>query len=810
MRVKSKLLCRASEKIYELLDIAEIGNGNVVSPVYSECDGRLPLPCRLFFLEKGGASARAVAVYPDLPIENAFYTLAELLPNGDLTDSASVNVNFKSAKWHSRLNYRTNASGCAAIRCIDERTPEYGDTNLKLLTVISTPSHVILRVAATWPEITQNDDMQFTFLNNRLETVSSDFVLLGSTSLPSRVAGAPAHRRTTFSVRVPWNQEILYVLAHSESRPGQDFTWTITQAECDALREPMDRLLYHHAGLDPYYGEWLSLHRATRYELDSQRAHQPANGVKFSVIVPLYKTPVNLFRDMADSVLNQTYENWELVLVNASPESAELADEVERCCEKDQRVRSLTLPKNGGISENTNAGIAMAEGDYVCFFDHDDLLEPDALYEYARAISEDPDIDLLYCDEDKLMPDGTYAMPFFKPDFSIDMLRNNNYVCHMLTIRKTLLDQLEPNTAEFDGAQDHNLTLEAAERTRHIHHVPRILYHWRVTPSSTASGSDSKPYAVKSGIRAVSRHLERLGLRATVSAAERPFTYKIIYDVPEPHPLVSIVIPTKDNAPILQRCIESIINRTTYNNYEIVLVDNGSEKDETRSLYTKLISSHGDRIRIEAYSKEFNFSRLVNVGARASRGSYLLLLNNDTEVVTENWIEIMLGLCARSDVGAVGVKLLYPDGTVQHAGVNTTGEPGHFFTHIPDGSHSYFELLETPRNLSAVTAACMMTARSSFDLVGGFDEELAVAYNDIDYCFRLQEKDLLIVYSPLVTLYHYESLSRGFDEDPASRARYLKEKATLTARWADRFSRTDPYYTPNLRHGLPESCYYVF
>lgn len=810
MRVKSKLLCRASEKIYELLDITEIGNGNVISPVYSERDGRPPLPCRLFFLEKSAASARAVAVYPDLPVESAFYTLAELLPNGDVADSVSIDVNFKSAKWRSRLNYRTNAASCAAIRCIDERMPEYGDVNLKLLSVISMPTHVMLRVSATWPEVTQGGDMQFTILNNHLEEVSSEYVLLGSTSLPSRIAGAPSNRRVTFSIKVPWNQGGLYVLAHSESHPGQDFTWTITQAECDALREPMDRLLYHHAGLDPYYGEWLRLRRASEYELDLQRAHQPIDAVKFSVIVPLYKTPIDLFQDMASSVLSQTYENWELILVNASPDSAELADEVERCRKKDRRVKSLTLPKNGGISENTNAGIAVAEGDYVCFFDHDDLLEPDALYEYARAISEDPDIDLLYCDEDKLMPDGTYAMPFFKPDFSIDMLRNNNYVCHMLTIRKALLDQLEPNTAEFDGAQDHNLTLEAAEKTRHIHHVPKILYHWRVTPSSTASGTDSKPYAVKSGIKAVSRHLERLGLRATVTAAERPFTYKIIYDVPEPHPLVSIIIPTKDNAPILRRCIDSIIDKTTYNNYEIVLVDNGSEKDETNSLYAELESIHGDRIRIEAYPKKFNFSRLVNVGARASRGDYLLLLNNDTEVVTENWIEIMLGLCARSDVGAVGVKLLYPDGTVQHAGVNTTGEPGHFFTHIPDGSHSYFELLETPRNLSAVTAACMMTARSSFELVGGFDEELAVAYNDIDYCFRLQEKDLLIVYSPLVTLYHYESLSRGFDEDPVSRARYLREKATLTARWAERFSRADPYYTPNLRPGLPESCYYTF
>lgn len=810
MRVKSKLLCRASEKIYELLDITEIGNGNVISPVYSERDGRPPLPCRLFFLEKSAASARAVAIYPDLPVESAFYTLAELLPNGDVADSVSIDVNFKSAKWRSRLNYRTNAASCAAIRCIDERMPEYGDVNLKLLSVISMPTHVMLRVSATWPEVTQGGDMQFTILNNHLEEVSSEYVLLGSTSLPSRIAGAPSNRRVTFSIKVPWNQGDLYVLAHSESHPGQDFTWTITQAECDALREPMDRLLYHDSGLDPYYGEWFSLHRATKYELDQQRIHQSKCNVKFSIIVPLYRTPIDLFRDMASSVLDQTYQNWELILVNASPESEELAREVKKCCSEDSRVRSLTLPGNRGISENTNAGIAIAEGDYVCFFDHDDLLEPDALYEYATAISDDPRIDLLYCDEDKLMPDGTYAMPFFKPDFSIDMLRNNNYVCHMLTIRKALLDQIEPNTAEFDGAQDHNLTLEAAEKTKYIHHVPKILYHWRVTPSSTASGADSKPYAVKSGIRAVSRHLARLGIKGTVTAADRPFTYRVLYDVPDDHPLVSIIIPTKDNASILQRCVESILEKSTYDNYEIILVDNGSKESETHSLYMDLKEAHGDRIRIIEQLESFNFSKLVNTGVQEGKGDYLLLLNNDTEVITENWMEIMLGICSRDDVGAVGVKLLYPDGTIQHAGVNTTTEPGHFFRHLPDGSHSYFELMECQRNLSAVTAACMMTKRSSFNLVDGFDERLAVTYNDIDYCFKLQDKDLLIVYTPLVKLFHYESLSRGFDEDLISRARYIREKATLTARWAERFARADPYYTPNLRPSLPDNCYYAF
>lgn len=810
MRVKSELLCRASEKIYELLAISGVAEGNTVSPVYAEHDGLPSVPCHLFVQSRDDSLIKAVAVYPDLPVESASYTLAELRPDGSVADSYTADVVFRSAKWRSRLNYRTNAEGCAAIRCIDEGAPERGDFSLEVIAVISTPTHIMLRMSVTYPELGAGPDMRFACVNKSLQTVSSDFVQLGYTTYPSPVEGAPASAKTTFSVKIPYNQGDLYVVAHSAALPSLYHSWLFTQAECDARREHMDRYIHHQADFDPYYPEWLGIHRASEYELDLQRAHPLADGARFSIIVPLFKTPIELFWDMASSVLNQTYGNWELVLVNASPESRELAREVERCCSKDSRVKTLTLPENRGISENTNAGIAVAEGDYVCFFDHDDLLEPNALYEYAKAIKKDPSIDLLYCDEDKLLPEGVYSQPFFKPDFSIDMLRNNNYICHMLTVRRTLLEQIEPNTSEFDGAQDHNLTLEVAERTRNIHHVPKVLYHWRVTPASASSGTDSKPYAVKSGIRAVSRHLERIGLKATVSEGDFPFTYKVVYDVPEPHPLVSVIVPTKDNASVLRRCLDSIFEKSTYDNYEIVLVDNGSTDAETSALYRELEATRGNQVRVVDRPEAFNFSRLVNAGASASRGDYLLLLNNDTEVITEDWIEVMLGLCTRSDVGAVGVKLLYPDGTVQHAGVNTSGEPGHFFAHTPDGSHSYFWFLDTPRNLSAVTAACMMTKRSSFDLVGGFDESLAVAYNDVDYCFKLREKDLLVVYTPLVKLYHYESLSRGFDEDPKSRARFIKEKSLLMARWSERFARPDPYYTPNLRARLPDSCYYVF
>lgn len=810
MHVTSTLLCRANQKVYELLDITGLIKGSTLKALHETKGKPVSLPHQIYELKRSETTGSYVVVYRDLPLESAVLKLAEIDKHGALLDTQDIGVSFAKAKWKSRLNYRTRRSECDVIRCIDERTPPFGDASIKFYTAVSAPSHIILKGQMILPAAVDPLTTALSFVNDRLENVVSEPLMLHPCALSSTVPNVEPAHSVSFSCRIPWNQGDLSVLLYDTKTGVVHLNQLFTQKECDTLRESMDRLLYHHSGLDPYYGEWLKLHRATPATLELQREHQIANSPRFSIIVPLYKTPIPLFQEMVESVIAQTHRNWELILVNASPEIPDLAKEIDRFCRQDKRIKVVVLSNNLGISENTNAGIAAATGDYIAFFDHDDLLEPDALYEYARAINDDPDIDLLYCDEDKLMPDGSYSQPFFKPDFSIDMLRNNNYVCHMLTIRKSLLDTLEPNTSIFDGAQDHNLTLEASERTKHIHHVAKVLYHWRITPNSTASGADAKPYALEAGLKAVRNHLKRMGLGATVTAADRPFTYQVIYNVPDDRPLVSIIIPTKDHAELLEQCVTSIVEKTTYEHYEIILVDNGSTEQRTHELYDRLRGELSNKLSIVIWNHPFNFSSMVNAGVAACHGDYVLLLNNDTKVITPEWMDIMLGICSRKDVGAVGVKLLYPDDTVQHAGVNITDEPGHFFRHLPNGSHSYFELLECPRNLCAVTAACMLTKRSEFERVGGFSEDLAVTYNDIDYCFKLRKAGFQIVYTPYVELYHYESISRGFDEDPVSRTRYIREKAMLTARWAEYFAQPDPYYTPNLRPSLPETCYYTF
>ena len=429
------------------------------------------------------------------------------------------------------------------------------------------------------------------------------------------------------------------------------------------------------------------------------------------------------------------------------------------------------------------------------------------MFEYARAIESDSEIDLLYCDEDKLLEDGFYSQPFFKPDFSIDLLRNNNYICHMLTVRKSVLDSLPKAGSEFDGAQDHNLTLKVAEVARVIHHVPKVLYHWRMSASSTAANADSKPYATIAGIKAVSDHLERLGIMAKVEQSRRPFTYKITYDVAG-EPLVSIIIPSKDAVNLLDTCIKSIIEKTTYANYEIVIIENNSTDEKTFDYYDEITSRY-EFVRVIKWDYEFNFSKLMNFGAKHANGEYLILLNNDTELLSADWIERMLGICQRKEVGIVGVRLLYKDDTIQHAGLCVTGGvAGHLNRALPKGNWGYFALTDAEQNFSAVTAACLMVQKSLFNEVGGFTEELAVAFNDVDFCLKVRESGKLIVYTPEVELYHYESISRGEEDSLQKKIRFHREVAYMNNKWAAYYTAGDPYINENFDMTEPYNRYY--
>lgn len=791
-------LCRGNGKLFYKVKL----QGSIQKDQLS-LEARLgsgtPVPCGFYAIAEDDTSI--VAVLPIIENETIHLSIKHC---GKTTSEYSINPD--KAKWISRYNYKFNKSLCAEIRDIDEKDSRQR-SGIAFQECIPNGEKTVLHASVITP-VAPSHDISVRLYDDEFKPVDSEPIYTGSRETHSPSSQHIKLHDQQFSIVLPHRGHRYIFTVEDADNPSFNSFEVLDIPQMNDLISDFEGMTLN-AQIDPDYPDWFKEHRPTEGELNAQRLVAFENEPTFSIIVPLFNTPLNFLKDMVESVIDQTYAKWELVLVNASPENAELVEAVNNYAKRDARIVVETVHENLGISGNTNAGIAVAKGDFISFFDHDDILEPNLLFHYVEAINECADTDLLYCDEDKLMPDGVLAQPFFKPDFNLDLLRNNNYICHMLTIRKSLLETLEPNTKEFDGAQDHNMTLQAIEHARHIAHIPRILYHWRLSENSTAANADSKPYASQAGIRAVQAHLDRLGIKGTVSLSRRPFTYKVQYDVPNDHPLVSIIIPSKDHIDLLKACLDSIVEKSTYDNYEIVVIENNSTEDDTFEFYETIQERYGDTVRVEYWEHEFNFSKLMNFGAAKSKGDYLLLLNNDTTVITPNWIETMLGNCARQEVGIVGVRLLYPDDTIQHAGVCITGGvAGHLGHALPRDNWGYFALLDAQQNLSAVTAACMMTKRSVFETVDGFTEELAVAFNDIDYCLKVRDLHKLVVYTPEVEMYHYESISRGAEDDEAKQIRFLREASYMRYKWTKYYVNGDPYLNKNITRHEPEVYYY--
>ena len=481
-------------------------------------------------------------------------------------------------------------------------------------------------------------------------------------------------RSVNFSVRVPIGLKSLAIWAKSPQTSLDDGfmcyeSFVIADAEQRWRNRTIAPEAVNHDQMDLQYEPWfVRCEKISNRDAAIQRAREFSQDVLFSIVVPLYRTPLEYFHEMVLSVLNQTYANFELILVNASPEDVALNIEIEKYAHSDKRIHVVRLANNLGITKNTLEGIRSAKGDFVSFLDHDDVIEPDLLYSYMEGLEKYPTTDLLYCDEDKLR-DGRLGSPAFKSDWNLDLERSQNYVCHMLTVRKGIVDELPSECERCEGTFDHYLTLFASERARNIYHARKVLYHWRIHAQSTAGGGEAKSYTTSSGVRSVQAHLDRCGINAKVSArSDVPNTYRVDYGV-DGTPLVSIVIPNKDMVPILRRCIDSIAEKTTYGNYEVIVVENNSTDEATFAYYEEAQKNGRVRVVRQPSDGTFNFAKSSNYGASCAKGDYLLFLNNDTSVITPSWIERMLGQCQREDVGCVGVKLLYPDDLIQHAGV---------------------------------------------------------------------------------------------------------------------------------------------
>ena len=589
--------------------------------------------------------------------------------------------------------------------------------------------------------------------------------------------------------------------------------------------------LFHDPNAGPKkYQQWLSEHLADSQTLCAQRLMRLPHAPKISILVPVYRTPEQYLREMLDSVLAQSYENWELCIADASceetlpgpdlsrhgadadraeggPDSPAAGNTgskdsvtgpvLEEYAARDARIKVVYLKKNGGISANTNAAAALATGTYLTLLDHDDLLAPAALYEVAEAIVR-TGADVLYTDEDKINMMGTdHFEPNLKPDFSPDLLRSHNYITHLFVVSASLFRQAGAFDSKFDGAQDYDLIFRCTEKAEKIVHIPKVLYHWRSHSTSTAKNPESKLYAYEAGELAVWSHLDRLHIRADVERSEYWGLHHVRYQV-KGDPLVSVLIPNKDHAKDLERCVNSLYERSDWKNFEVLIVENGSEEKNTFACYRKLKQKY-PAVKVLRWEKEFNYAAINNHAASRAGGEFLLLLNNDTQLLSPGSIREMVGIASRPEVGCVGAKLLYGNDTVQHAGIvlGFGGFAGHVFVGIEKNSPGFMMRPLVCCNYSAVTGACMMVRRDVYEKTGGLNEEFKVALNDVDFCLRLRKAGYLIVWTPYSLWHHYESLSRGYEDTPEKKARFEEELSRFLSYWQETVSAPDPYYNPN-------------
>lgn len=754
--------------------------------------------------EKDVAGGEYVLIIASLSSEQTV-ELSIVDKNGDVIDQASRKFGHLSSALTSKYNTFRKVGGIENIRKFDEM-PVMDEAHIRAdrMGVFDDRSELVHAyiVVPCADESAKDAKMKLDIFTRRGKRIPiTKLTILKDAVEPITKGSNKLARFIEVSIHYPQPEFFLLIWVTFENDALPEGFIGLEKAPLVRMRTDFINL-YDNCGFGPRYEEWFKkIHRSSRIALDAQRTVRFEYEPKFSFIVPLYKTPLHFFEEMVASVLAQTYENFELVLVNASPEDVNLSIAVDAHAAQDERIRVVTLERNMDIALNTDAGIKEATGDFICFLDHDDFVEPDILFHYVSAINRYPETDLLYCDEDKYRGEH-FVDGFLKPDFDWELLAAVNYVCHMLAVRTSVVEQIDLSDSAVSGAQDWDMSYKIAEKARNIFHVRKVLYHWRIHDKSTAKDSDAKPWTHQASQKVIENHFERIGLPVTVE--DGPFTnsHAVTYTLPEESPLVSIIIPTKDHIDLLSRCIDSIIEKTTYDNYEIVVVENNSTKDETFAYYETL-KGKGENIRVVIYEGGFNFSAICNLGARNANGEYYLFLNNDTEVITPNWIERLLGPMMREDVACTGAKLLYPDETIQHAGVIIPkSPPGHVALHFPRNSLFCYGMLQHPREVSAVTGACMLVKKSEYDALGGFDEELAVAYNDVDLCLRLREAGKRVVIDPRAELYHYESASRGADDvDSPTRMRFTVEKGQFMMRWNRYIGEGDPMYSTNFSMG---------
>ena len=563
---------------------------------------------------------------------------------------------------------------------------------------------------------------------------------------------------------------------------------------------PEQRHLTESAPADEYR-RWIARHEPNAAQLEKQRGFKFGDSPKISVVVPVYNPPGEYLDAMVKSVRAQTYSNWELCLADASPQP-HVKPILERFASQDRRIKVRFLEANLGIAGNSNAALALATGDFIALLDHDDTLAPFSLHEMVSAMQTHSQAEFFYSDEDKLDTSGERVEPNFKPDWSPETLRSRNYICHLLVLKRSLVERIGGFRAGFDGAQDYDLVLRAGEVAEQIVHVPHMLYHWRMHAASTALNKGSKNYAYDNGKKAIAEHLARLGIDGSVHDGLALGMYHVIYLL-KSQPLVTVIIPNKDHSDILARCVDSLA-RSSYANYELIVVENGSTLPATHDYYAEL--KQDPRVRVMEWTKPFNYAAVNNFAAHAAKGELLLFLNNDIESINPDWLEELVKQAVQPGVGAVGAKLYYADDTIQHAGivVGMGGVAGHSHLNYPRQAPGHMQRLQYAQNVAAVTGACLLMKKSVFDEIGGFDEGFVLAFNDVDLCLQVLAKGYRIVWTPDAELYHLESKTRGPEDTEEKQKRFKREYDLFHLKWGAFLKAGDPYYSRHFRLDRPD------
>lgn len=777
----------------------------------------------------------------------------------------SVHFNYQWVKWESRINYRVHASLCAELR--DYELTHYGYRyQPQIMRYFEGENADIWRIRVVW----QGDSRArpcVSIYDGQGHLLDVEQCVFEYQRGSSQGEAGVTENALILSLELPKDQRSFYVVASPNAVSVETLsvsspllnpsTLSDRDTVCCLLQEGFcavnldsynahkneSRLHMADACADPKrYQQWFEKHRATAETLDAQRSTRFCYEPLISLIVPCFDSNRTYLKELFDSVRDQSYSKWELVLVDATCERNNVVERVAKECfgRDHDRVRYLPIGGEGSIVANTNHGIEHAQGEYIAFLDHDDLLEPDALYCYVDALTRCPEAIVFYCDEDAFRKKGHYFDPSFKSKLNPDLLYSHNCVMHFLMVKRAVLLEIGLSDEMGSEAQDYDLTLkmlqyaiekadsrkvdfasnnrpqedpEAAqcgpnyveELDRFFAHVPRMLYHSRVHLELVNGGDEeAEPHAEQAGLVALRRHLDARGLAATVEATRESFVYRVRYWLPDPHPQVSIIIPSKDHVDVLDACLRSIVEKSTYDNYEIIVVENNSTEPQTFAYYDTLSSDaeYAKRVSLISWTHEFNYSKIVNYGAQQASGEYLLFLNNDTEVITPGWIEEMLGYLQRPEVGVVGAKLYFRDQLTQHAGMMVG--PYDAIVHVNQDftpeRPGYLAKAIRPGNFSSVTGACQMVPRKVFDEVGGYDEAFEVGFNDADFCLRVQQAGYYVTYTPYAELFHYEFVSRGRETaDSAKQHRWERERDLFMSRWPEPFEQGDPFGNPNLK-----------